>query len=181
MTSFKARRWDGFPVLFAGLLTVGLFLVSLANRPMSPGEIVILVCLETIGLATAYLMGPVAYVRSHAGSLLVGNELMRHLIPLRSIQRIGGYENLGVDVELDDGRKVPVRAFEPSISPLSRTPRGYMAKGRTLEQALEDLSPVQQSGSGVSRYARRVRVDSVVAIAVIVAAMIIAFKSIPTA
>lgn len=132
------RRHNLLPYVVASLFTAALAL-SLPFLPISFPLILAGAAMAIGMLVLCYLDGPAAFIRVTACHVVVANVFGVHRVPRRSVERVGGYENLGVDLFLRDGRKVSVTAFEPSLSPWGRSRREYVRLGRRLERALESV------------------------------------------
>jgi hypothetical protein len=139
------RRHNLFPYVVGPLFTVALAL-SLLVLPISVPLVFAGATMAIAVLVMCYLDGPAAYVRVSGSGVVVANVFGVHWVPRASIDRVGGYENLGVDLFLIGGKQVSVTAFEPSFNPWGRSRREYVRLGRELERALESVPPQRADG-----------------------------------
>jgi hypothetical protein len=166
------RRHNLFPYILCPSFLLALGLVAVLNQPLTTGVAAALAAAGLSMVILCYLDGPAAYVRVTGTLVVVVNVFGIHRVPREMVDRVGGYENLGVDLYLRDGKKVPISAFEPSLNPWGRSRSTYVRLGRRLDRALGQVSA---EGMGGAAYRWRPRYTSIIIASIAIIVLVIAY------
>jgi hypothetical protein len=148
------RRLEWLPFFLAGVALIGYIGGMAYNWPV-PLPAVILVGCGAVGAAiSCYLDGPAVSFTVGPDRVVVRNTFLRYEVPRHQIDKLEELVGYSLKLRLRDGRRIPIRVWEPSMQrAIARSPARHAKRTHAIAQLLTDV-PAVASVCDVERHWR---------------------------